>query len=143
MVRTKTAEVKMDEPVAVVTGLEVALQEKDEQLEATKPLPVVPEEQQIQWLKMTGTLYMGSRVIHAGEKFMAAPSQIPRAFRDTVRPLEALPAERPLDFVPANYRMLPSAELPGHFDIVDANGKKLNAKPLVEAAAKEIVTKMN
>lgn len=100
---------------------------------AKQPVPV----NEILWKKLDGTLYLGNKVYKKGDTFRATPNQIPKAFRDTVQALEVLPADRPVDYVQAGYR-IESSTTGGMYNIIDGQGKRINSKPLTIQEAEDI-----
>lgn len=116
---------------------------------ATRSLPVtskVPKEDDplIKWTVRSGKFTSKSgKTYKAGKNFMARPSEVPKAFRDIVRPLEALPdetGEKTLPAVENAYELEERAD--GQFNIVDAQGRAMNQKPLTKAEAKAILDKL-
>lgn len=103
------------------------------------------ERQVIRWVKTAGTLRLrDGRRVEAGQEFLAHPDEIPRAFRDTVRPVNPLELENllqpPLTAPPAApiYKIVPGG-LPGRFRVVDGRGKVVSEKPLsADEAAKYV-----
>ena len=113
------------------------------------------EEQPIKWIKLGGgSIRLPGQIIKPGQKFSAKPSDIPKGFRDVVKPLEPIPyvipepgakkkTEPPVQQVKvteAIYKVQPRANSKTWFDVVDAQGKKLNEKALTKEIAENLVT---
>lgn len=145
-------EQEIEEPVKEVEEIEEPIEkveEIEEPVKAVKEKPVVEKEKPIEidpdpvilWQKIGGgALHLSKRLIPSGAKFRARVSEIPKAFRDTVVPLEDLPPEpmeAPVEPVKSNYRVVPNEKKEGMFDIVSAEGKKLNEKPLTKEVAEQ------
>lgn len=91
-----------------------------------------------------GSLRLAKRLIKPNEIFYAYPSEIPKAFRDTVVPLDGEPpqvdpAEAPLPAPAAKstYTIQPRGKSKTWFDIVDSQGKVVNEKALSRAFAEQ------
>lgn len=102
-----------------------------------------PANDKIQWKKLGGGfLRLPNRIIKPGDIFWASPNEIPKAFRDQVVPLnpedlkkgESKPAEEIVPEVKVTYfkKKRPDSE---EFDIIDAQGKRVNSRPLSEERA--------
>lgn len=95
----------------------------------------------VEWVNTGGNLFLKGKLISRKERFLAHPNDIPKAFRDVVRPVEPLPVEPTLPAPAGGYESRKRAD--GMFDIVDANGKVVNDKPMSEVDAKSILSKLN
>jgi len=102
------------------------------------------KEGEIQWRKMGGGfLHLPNRIIKPGDVFFARPADIPKAFRDTVIPLdkEELRSveENPVELILVNKPEYTKVKREGSnwWDIVDAQGKVINEKALREPQAEE------
>lgn len=91
------------------------------------------------------------RIIKPGEIFRAYANEIPLQFRDVVQPIDAVvegpPATTdktsPLPPLPKVvnpvYSMQPRGKSKLLYDIVDANGKRVNEAPMAKAAAEQMI----
>lgn len=83
------------------------------------------------------------RIIKPGEVFYAKEEDIPAAFRNTIRPLEAIVHKEPAPVkkaVTPKYRVVPSIESKEEeelFDVINSRGKKMNEVPLDKETAEE------
>jgi hypothetical protein len=110
------------------------------------------EEKQIRWKKIGGGSFTlsnlhtsRSKIIKPNEVFTAFPSQIPEAFRSQVIPLDELPKvpeEVLLSAPPSVYTIQPKGGSGTWFDVVDAQGKVVNAKGLKKEKAEELVKEL-
>lgn len=91
-------------------------------------------EGKIRWRKTGGgTLYLGGRTIKSGKVFWAYPEEIPKDFRDVVRPVDDLPSPDP---VHARTSFEVRSKAGGWFDVVDTvSGKAINEKSLRQEEA--------
>jgi hypothetical protein len=110
--------------------------------------PVQLEEQatpngKVWWKNNGGTFRMGpnnQRIIKPGEKFQAYPEEISQAFRDVITPMQTLKEDnRPVKVAPSVYKLKESEEEEGLYDIVNAQGKPLNEKPLEKETAEQLI----
>lgn len=96
----------------------------------------------IRWRKVGGgSLRLPKRLIKPNEIFSARVSDIPKAFRDTVIPLEQLPDLPEPEYVPpvkSVYKVVPRGKSKVYFDIVGPSGKALNEKMLTKAEAERL-----
>jgi hypothetical protein len=84
---------------------------------------------------------LGKKIIH-GRKFMAKPSQIPKAFRDNIRPVHDIDRDE-MEDDDAEFTIVKSKKHEGLFNVKNTStGKIINDKPLTKKAAKHIVEKM-
>jgi len=122
-------------------------------MERTK---IASEEKAVQWIKKGGgSLRIDGKIIKPGQKFSALPSSIPKGFRDLIKPLEPIPyvipepgakkASAPIPIpktikvTEAAYKVEPRPNSKTWFDVVDAQGKKLNEKALTQEIANQLV----
>lgn len=116
------------------------------------PVAKQPEEQEVEFVKTgRGSLrfnrpvYLGSQknergtIIKPNQHFWARPSEIPKTFTDTVKPVRELPPEPPLEVVEPGYEVKPDANDPKMFNVVDMQGKVMNEQPLTEADAGALI----
>jgi hypothetical protein len=102
------------------------------------------ENVQIWWRKVGGGSFrLRGKIIKPNEKFKAAPHEIPKAFRNVVLPLEALPEAVTITKIVAQGKIptyqLKARERAGWFDIVNEQGKPMNEKPLKEEDAVQLL----
>ena len=106
------------------------------------PLPLV-------WRKIgKGSFHLNNRIIKPGETFTAYLSEIPEGVRDVVIPLDKkafnkqmnLGVDKVPEFV---FRKEVSKRHAGKFVIVNGVGKPINATPLNEKEADELLTALN
>lgn len=110
------------------------------------------EEQEIEYVKVgRGSLRLQRRVwvgsqkvtkssiIKPNQHFWARPSEVPEGFADTVRPVQSLPPEPPLEPVAPGYEMKPREDNPDLWDVVDKQGKVMNERPLTRPDAVELM----
>jgi hypothetical protein len=94
----------------------------------------------VKWKNLSGTFRMreGKRIIKPNETFDAHPDEIPKAFRDTVVPVnpESI-VEPPLQIASGTYEI--KSRGPGLYNVVDGQGKIVNEKGLSAQAAKELL----
>lgn len=121
--------------------------------------PEVPEEQKpeqkaeieeeyvdpdpiISWKKLGGgSLRLAKRLIPPGATFKARLSEIPKAFRDVVKPLEELPVipDKPaLKVAKSVFQVVPRGKSKSMFDVISPNGKRMNELPLTKAVAERL-----
>ncbi len=97
----------------------------------------------IRWINKGGTLrLLSKKVIQRGTKFLALPSEIPEAFRDVVVPLDPIPRDDADEEAAVDTYSLKERDN-GLFDVIDANGKVVNDKPMKELEAKEVLSRLN
>lgn len=91
------------------------------------------------WRKLGGgSFWLGNRMIKPGERFSASESEIPEAFRDVIVPSDSHAYDIPIfEGKRALFKLMPSKDEDGMFDIIDIKGKKFNGKPLAEKEARE------
>ncbi len=110
---------------------------KEEIPEYVDPDPI------ILWKKLGGgSLHLSKRLIPPGATFKARQSEIPKAFRDLVQPLEKLPTvpETPeVKPVKSVYQVVPRGKSKSPFDVIGPNGKKMNEQPLSKAVAERLI----
>lgn len=102
-----------------------------------------PNVGKIQWKKIGGGfLRLPNRIIKPGDVFWAAPSEIPKAFRDSVIPLdqnELIKVEvKPAELLEPEVKVVYEKRLRADgekYNIYDSNGKKVNEKALSEEEA--------
>lgn len=86
------------------------------------------------------------RIIKPGQTFYAPWEDIPKAFRDTVRPVDPVAAaaeEEKADAVGKESKYFVQAGKPGWFDVVDADGKKQNEKALRSDKADDLLKQLS
>jgi len=114
--------VKREAPVEVLEVISA------ESLRPTEP--VEPVEKIIRWKKVGGsTFILNNRMIKPGQVFHAKVSEIPKAFRDLIIPVDELPVE--IDELAladdASYSLKQNGD---KWDILNRQGKKMNEVPL-------------
>lgn len=95
----------------------------------------------IRWKKIGGgPFYYKNRIIKPGQEFTARPSEISKAFRDVIIPLEEVKVEElpPMEVIKGNYSVQPRGKSKTWFDVVDKNGKVINEKALMKDAADKL-----
>ena len=87
--------------------------------------PIMPNKK-IRWRKLgSGSFRMrDGRIIKQNQIFEATVDDIPMPFRDIVVPVDPLPIDPPLEIAGPGYRIV--AKVGGWYDVVDAQGKRLN-----------------
>ncbi len=91
---------------------------------------------QIRWIKTGGGSFRmaNGRIIKPNQTFYAKPEDIPKGFRDLVKPLDDLPEEAPIKSITV-FEMREHSD-GGFFDVVNAKtGKKMNENPLDKETA--------
>jgi hypothetical protein len=106
------------------------------------------ENVQIWWRKIGGGSFrIHGKIIKPNEKFKAASSEIPKAFRNVVIPLENIPevSQPSKAVVPGKIPIyqLKQKERAGWFDIVNEHGKAINEKPLKEEDAVQLLNDLS
>ncbi len=96
----------------------------------------------IAWVNHGGPFYPADgNVYKKGETFYAAVEDIPKAFRDNIRPADPISAsELAVEPIPLVFK-LKQRGTTSFFDIVDGTGKRINEKDLTEEQAKDILDK--
>jgi hypothetical protein len=85
-----------------------------------------------------GTLRLRDRrVIKPGETFLAADDEVPRAFRDTIKLIDDVKPEKPVEAVKVTYTI--KTKPGGWCDILDDRGKVVNEKSMKRNAAEELI----
>ena len=74
--------------------------------------------------------------VKPGDIFLARPDQVPKAFRDVLKPLEKFPTEKEPVVFKTEYTLQKRAGT-NWYDIVDSKGKVLNTKALKRIEALE------
>lgn len=92
------------------------------------------EEKEILWIKGGGGTFRITqagkhRIIKPNQKFHAKPSEIPKGFRDTIKPLEKL-VEAKNTVIVTGSKYTIKHRSGGWYDVVDSLGKKVNEKAL-------------
>jgi len=109
----------------------------------------------IMWRKTGGgslTLASGKK-IKKGETFWATVNEIPKAFRDTVIPLNPTeksltrkqapePVEEPIEVEDPEYTVQEDPPDSGNFIVLDSQGKIVSEGPLSEEQAEELVQQL-
>ena len=116
-------------------------------MERTKSVEGIPGK--IRYKKIGGgslRLSLNGRavIIKQNEIFNAFPSEIPKAFKDTVIPLDPVLEEKAVQAakpIPAKvtFTIQPRGKSKSLFDVVDGMGKVLNDKPLTKIVAESLV----
>ena len=92
------------------------------------------QEQPMSWKNLTGIFHLRRKDgteedIGPGQTFLASPKEVPRAFRDTIKPVDPSELEArvnpPLNVVDPGYRVVPG-KVPGRFNVVDGQGKVMS-----------------
>lgn len=97
---------------------------------------------EVKWINKGGRFKMADgTLIERGKTFMATPDQVPKAFRDVIKPVDTIPKE--VEVEPAINIYTAKARQDGLFDIVDPRNKVINDKPLAEAEAQEVLSRLN
>jgi hypothetical protein len=114
------------------------------EVEDEKPEPTfVDPDPVIKWRKLGGgSLHLPKQLVPPGATFKARASEIPKAFRNMVQPLEELPPapEAPaVKPVKSAYKVVPRGKSKSMFDVIGPNGKKMNELPLTKATAERLV----
>jgi hypothetical protein len=112
-----------------------------------------PIEGKLKWKKVGGgSFQMGNRIIKPGQVFDATVSEIPKAVRDLIIPMdgnmevwkdEKEKTPEPADIVKPVYKLVPHGKSLFLFDIVDDAGKVLNEKSLKKEVAEDLMQKLN
>ena len=110
--------------------------------EKIETLGTIITRREIHWQNVGGgTLrYVRGKMIKPGEKFKAYPDEVPLSFRDVIIPLESISNSNrpePKEIVEIQYKTKERND--GLFDIVDSQGKVLNAKPLEKEVADNLI----
>lgn len=113
---------------------------------------VTMEEEKFRWQKLGGgSLRLKGQIIKPGQVFMAAESEIPRAFRNQVKALDTLPSVVKLpsevNVVKSTYtiqsseksKIVPHGKSRAWFDIVNSEGVVLNEKGLSKGDAENLL----
>lgn len=99
----------------------------------------------IQWRKMGGgTLRFNNRIIKPGQVFSASVDDIPKAFRDTVVPIDPVKAvkkEKPVEDAKGNDFSL-SERGEGFWDVIDSKGKAKNEEALSKDEAEKLLAEL-
>ena len=100
----------------------------------------------IRWKKIGGGgFYFRNHIIKPGQIFTARPEDIPKAFRDTVIPLDEIVEvpEVPVVVTKTTYTKQPRGKSKLWFDVIDDKGKVLNEKALKEDVADQLINDLN
>lgn len=96
----------------------------------------------IRWKKMGGGGFLfNGHLIKPGQVFTARESDIPKAFRDLCKPLDAIPVPPPpppIEVTKTEYSVKPRGKSKSLFDVVDGNGKVINEKGLTKESADKL-----
>jgi len=106
-----------------------------------------PDEMKVRFKKVGGgSLRLGNRIIKPGQVFVAAPKDIPKAFRDLVVPVSGnfdfnkpTPPAPPVKGKKPAYTLQPRGASKTLFDVVDEQGKVLNDKGLKKEVAEKLI----
>ena len=106
------------------------------------------ENVQIWWRKIGGGSFrLRGKIIKPNEKFKASSSEIPKAFRNVIIPLEEIPKNSQPSKVIVQGKLptytLKPKERDGWFNIVNEQGKAINEKPLKENDAVQLLNDLN
>lgn len=117
----------------------------------TKPVVKEESEEKIRWVNRGGKFYMAPkegtkerRLILPGKSFMAYPSEIPKAFRNTIKPVNAMvDDEDEIDKNESEYKIVAAKKDPGLFNVINIETrKKVNDEPLSKKEAKAVLVKL-
>jgi hypothetical protein len=119
------------------------------------PTPVISDGK-IWWKKVgKGSLRWNHKILKPNEKFLARPSEVPKAFRDVVVPLEELKEDDTVPIVEpvkSEYEVRPRGKSKSLFDVVYPAGKDeegetiwktINEKPLPKAIAEKMLREIS
>lgn len=99
------------------------------------------QEVAIKWKNLGGTFRMreGKKIVKPNEVFDAFPHEIPQAFRDCIKPVDAQEPSKAdiIQVVSSSYEI--KSKGPGLYNVVDGQGKVINEKGLSVQAAKELL----
>lgn len=95
----------------------------------------------VRWRKEgKGSFRMANgKIIKPGQVFTAKEEDIPIGFRDVIIPLDKLPEQEEIIPVKLDYSLVPTGDSDGLFNIISANGKKLNEQSLTRIKALEMI----
>jgi hypothetical protein len=116
-------------------------------VEEEKPEVNLLGEKLVKWRKIgKGFFRMSNRIIKENQIFEAYPSEIPKAFRDSIIPLEKQSNNKvpnPVAPVPVlKTKYSPKHVSGGWYDIVDDNGKVINEKKMRKEEAQELIKEL-
>ena len=138
-------EVAEEEPLSPPVSKPLAQPPKPK-LDQMPPEPTAPDlDAPIRWRKTakSGTFRMPGKIIKPGQTFTARPSQIPMAFRDTIKPLDPLLKKEDKPVVSSTaYRMEFWSEEKdiAFYNVVQvASGKAINDSPLPQPEAEKLM----
>ena len=141
MERTKKSEkplegAEVDPEVPEVPEVDPEVPEVPEaKAEPVDPDPIIV------WKKTGGgSLRLAKRLIPPGALFKARVSEIPKGFRDVVIPQELIPeaVQATMPAVKSSFQVVPRGKSKSMFDIIGANGKRMNEQPLTKAVAERL-----
>lgn len=136
-------------------GLDIDMpgDEAPEVLVEDKPIPPVaaaPDpDAPIRWRKLagSGTFRMPGKIVKPGQVFTARPSQIPKVFRDTIKPLAPMLEKEEKPVVSAtDYRMefwSEDGDVAFYNVVQVASGKAINESPLPKAEAEKLMKELS
>jgi len=109
-----------------------------------KNKPISPTEGEILHIKIGGgSFHFKGKIIKPKQTFLADPDEIPKGFRDIVKPIEDKPENRKKPKVPAvpTYKKvkIEKGDKKGKWNVVNSDGKVLNEKPLNEKDADALI----
>jgi hypothetical protein len=110
-----------------------------------KAVPTELRPKRIMWKKISGGVYKhyDGQKYRRGQTFPAAIDEIPKAFRDTVVPVDptalATAEELPLEVIKIQYVKEEAPEESGNFRVFDSNGKAMSEGVLTEAEADDLI----
>jgi len=88
-----------------------------------------------------GSLRMPNRIIKPNQVFLAYPEEIPESFARWIKPLDPVPDKKGKirEVISSTYKIEPRGEDGHWFDVISAEGKIMNAKPLGRVRAEELL----
>jgi len=104
---------------------------------------IMPESgEKIKWKKLGGGTFrlQSGKIIKPNQVFDAYVSEIPKAFRDVVVPLDPLPEDVPLTVTSGDYQV--KSRGPGWYDVFDAFGKRVNEQALRQPEAEKLAEEL-
>jgi hypothetical protein len=92
---------------------------------------------------VTGSDGVKTKIVKRNQRFRTVPSNVPKAFRDIVKPMDDLTDDDipQAESVPTGFRIKPRGRK-GEYDVVGLNGKPINDDPLSEEDSKALLEKL-